>query len=80
MKIENKENVQVLRLRHNGVDFTYMQHLKTVPNYDLISIKPAYVGCIEFDDLREVDSLIDILQNFKEEIERGAIGEWKRGI
>lgn len=81
MKIENKDNVAVLRIRHEGYDAKWMCHVRPVEVFGVYQdLKPSEVACIEFADMKEVDTLIDILTRFKNDAESSVVGIWKKGL
>ena len=81
MKIDNKDNVTVLRLRHKGYDAKWMCHVKPVAAFGVYQdLQPSEVACIEFADMKEVDTLIDILTRFRNDTESNVIGIWKKGL
>ena len=77
MKICDKENVNEILLNHKGRNVKFECFIKPFPyaeRLDLVEIKPVE---IVFDDLMEVEALIDMLKRFKQEIQE-YIGVWKR--
>lgn len=77
MKIENKENVNEILLSHKGRNVKFECFIKPFPyaeRLDLVERKPVE---IVFDDLMEVEALIDMLKRFKQETQE-YIGVWKR--
>ena len=77
MKIENKENINEILLSHKGKNVKFECFIKPFPyadRLDLVERKPVE---IVFDDLMEVEALIDMLTRFKKEIQE-YIGAWKR--
>ena len=77
MKICGKENVNEILLNHKGRNVKFECIIKPFPyaeRLDLVEIKPVE---IVFDDLMEVEALIDMLTRFKKEIQE-YIGAWKR--
>ena len=74
MKIENKKNVNEILLTHKGKNIKYDCLIKTLPYLDLAENESVN---IVFDDLMEVEALINVLERFKQEVQ-GYIGVWKR--
>ena len=77
MKICDKENVNEILLNHKGRNVKFECFIKPFPyaeRLDLVERKPVE---IVFDDLMEVEALIDMLKRFKQEIQE-YIGVWKR--
>ena len=77
MKICDKENVDEILLSHKGKNVKFECFIKPFPysdRLDLVERKPVE---IVFDDLMEVEALIDMLKRFKQEIQE-YIGVWKR--
>ena len=77
MKICDKENVNEILLNHKGRNVKFECFIKPFPyaeRLDLVEIKSVE---IVFDDLMEVEALIDMLKRFKQEIQE-YIGVWKR--
>ena len=77
MKIENKENINEILLSHKGKNVKFECFIKPFPyadRLDLVERKPVE---IVFDDLMEVEALIEMLTRFKKEIQE-YIGVWKR--
>ena len=81
MKIGQVDKVSVLRLVHKGTESKFMCYLRPQTPFDVHydDLKPSGNAVIRFDDLLEVDALIDILTRFKEGVEQGSIGVWKKG-
>ena len=73
MKINDKENINEMEFRHKGKDIKFKCFLKPFP-YDLEKRNSTE---IVFNDLMEVDALIDMLKRFKQESQE-YIGVWKR--
>ena len=77
MKICDKENVNEILLNHKGRNVKFECFIKPFPyaeRLDLVEIKPVE---IVFDDLIEVEALIEMLTRFKKETQE-YIGVWKR--
>lgn len=77
MKIIGKEeNINEIVLMHRGKQFRYGCIVKPLP-YEERSVcnKPKRAE-ITFDDLQEVNSLISILERFRDECTE-YIGEWR---
>ena len=75
--IGNVEDINVITLIHKGKNAKFQcisQPMPYMPRIDLEEDKRAE---IVFDDLREVDELITMLERFKKECS-GYIGSWHR--
>ena len=77
MKIENKKNVNEILLTHKGKNVKYDCLIKTLPYLDSLDLAENESVNIVFDDLMEVEALINVLERFKQEVQ-GYIGVWKR--
>lgn len=69
--------VDVIRLKHKGQD-EHFQHIIPDICRESGDIKPLKEGMIEFEDIREIDLLIDTLEHFKEycELKIGKMQRW----
>ena len=75
MKICGKENVNEILLNHKGRNVKFKCIIKPFSYAERLDlVKPVE---IVFDDLMEVEALIDMLTRFKKEIQE-YIGAWKR--
>ena len=77
MKICNKENVNEILLNHKGRNVKFECFIKPFPyaeRLDLVEIKPVE---IIFDDLMEIEALIEMLTRCKKETQE-YICVWKR--
>lgn len=74
MKIDGKENVNIIRLEHRGFDLKFQQVNNCSFHNDInpLEIKPTDRVTIEFDDTLELDHLIAMLQRFRDEL-------WSKG-
>ena len=77
MKINDKENINEIILRHKGKDIKFNCFIKPFPYVERLDLKEKDSVEIVFDDLIEVDALIDMLKRFKQESQE-YIGVWKR--
>lgn len=77
MKINDKENINEIILRHKGKDVKFECFIKPFPYAERLDLKEKDPVEIVFDDLTEVDALIDMLKRFKQELQE-CIGVWKR--
>lgn len=77
LKIGDKENVNAITLRHKGRDIKFECFIKPFPYAERLDLKEKAPVEIVFDDLTEVDALIDMLKRFKQESQE-YIGVWKR--
>lgn len=77
MKINDKENINEIILRHKGKDIKFNCFIKPFPYVERLDLKEKDSVEIVFDDLTEVDVLIDMLKRFKQESQE-YIGVWKR--
>ena len=66
MKIGEKENSNVIVVRYKDMKEIYRRHLysSTSPYSD------EKILSMDFDDVREIDQLIDILKDFRCRVER----------
>lgn len=69
--------VNVITLKHNGNNITFRCCAEPFPNASGTDMEDDERAEIAFDDLREVDSLISMLERFKEE-NCAHMGEWRR--
>ena len=65
MKINDKENINEIILRHKGKDIKFNCFIKPFPYVERLDLKEKDPVEIVFDDLTEVDALIDMLKRFK---------------
>lgn len=77
MKINDKENINEIILRHKGKNVKFECFIKPFPYVKRLDLKEKDSVEIVFDDLTEVDALIDMLKRFKQESQE-YIGVWKR--
>ena len=77
MKINDKENINEIILRHKGKDIKFNCFIKPFPYVERLDLKERDSVEIVFDDLTEVNALIDMLKKFKQESQE-YIGVWKR--
>lgn len=77
MKINNKENINKIILRHKGKDVKFECFIKPFPYAERLDLEKRNRAEIVFDDLTEVDALIDMLKRFKQESQE-YIGVWVR--
>lgn len=77
MKINDKENINEIILRHKGKNVKFKCFIKPFPYVERLDLKEKDSVEIVFDDLTEVDALIDMLKRFKQESQE-YIGVWKR--
>lgn len=77
LRIGDKENVNEITLRHKGRDIKFECFIKPFPYAERLDLKEKDPVEIVFDDLTEVDALIDMLKRFKQESQK-YIGVWKR--
>lgn len=74
--IGNKDNVNVITLKHKGKDIKFRCYSKPFPYMPRTDLEEDREAEIVFDDLREVDSLIEMLERFKKESHE-YMGEWR---
>lgn len=75
MKIDGKENVNVIQIEHRGFNLKF-QKINDVPFHtddNPLEIMPTDRVTIEFDDTLELDRLIHMLQRFRDEL-------WSNGL
>ena len=77
LKICDKENVDEILLSHKGKNVKFECFIKPFPYSDRLDLAEKKPVEIVFDDLMEVEALIDMLKRFKQEIQE-YIGVWKR--
>lgn len=77
MKINDKENINEITLRHKGKDIKFKCFVKPFPHAERLDLEKRNGAEIVFDDLTEVDALIDMLKRFKQESQE-YIGIWER--
>ena len=77
MKINNKENINKIILRHKSKDVKFECFIKPFPYEKRLDLEKRNSAEIVFDDLIEVDALIDMLKRFKQESQE-YIGVWVR--
>lgn len=77
MKINDKENINEIILRYKGKDVKFECFIKPFPYAERLDLKEKDPVEIVFDDLIEVDALIDMLKRFKQESQE-YIGVWVR--
>lgn len=77
MRIGDKENVNEITLRHKGRDIKFECFIKPFPYAERLDLEKRNRAEIVFDDLIEVDALIDMLKRFKQESQE-YIGVWVR--
>lgn len=67
MKINDKENINEITLRHKGKDIKFECFVKPFPYAERLDLEKKNSAEIVFNDLIEVDALIDMLKRFKKE-------------
>lgn len=74
MKIDGKENVNIIRLEHRGFNLKFQQanDTRVYTEYNPLKIAPTDRVTIEFDDTLELDHFISVLQRFRDEL-------WRKG-
>ena len=77
MKINDKENINEIILHHKGKDVKFECFIKPFPYAERLDLEKRNSAEIAFDDLIEVDALIDMLKRFKQESQE-YIGVWVR--
>ena len=77
MKINDKENINEITLRHKGKNIKFECFVKPFPYAERLDLEKRNSAEIVFNDLIEVDALIDMLKRFKQESQE-YIGVWKR--
>ena len=77
MKINDKENINEITLRHKGKNIKFDCFVKPFPYAERLDLEKRNSAEIVFNDLIEVDALIDMLKRFKKESQE-YIGVWKR--
>ena len=77
LKIENKENINEILLSHKGRNVKFECFIKPFPYSDRLDLAEKKPVEIVFDDLMEVEALIEMLTRFKKETQE-YIGVWKR--
>ena len=77
MKINDQENINRIYLSHKGRNIKFECITKPFPYTESLDLAETKSVEIIFDDLMEVESLINILERFKKETQE-YIGIWKR--
>jgi len=77
LKINDKKNINEIMLRHKGKDIKFNCFIKPFPYAERLDLEKRNSAEIVFDDLIEVDALIDMLKRFKRESQE-YIGVWVR--
>lgn len=77
MKIGNKGNVTSLKFTHKGLDRHFCCQIPIETWQTLDSFKPEERIEIQFDDIRELDFMIDMLGKFRMEC-MDRIGLWAK--
>lgn len=77
--IGNEENVNIISLIHKGKDIKFQRISEPMPYMTPLNLEKDKRAEIVFNDLLEVDELISILKQFKEECGR-YIGIWQRRV
>jgi len=77
LKINDKENINEITLRHKGKNIKFECFVKPFPYAERLDLEKRNSAEIVFNDLIEVDALIDMLKRFKKESQE-YIGVWKR--
>lgn len=72
-----KKNINEIMLRHKGKDIKFNCFIKPFPYAERLDLEKRNSAEIVFDDLIEVDALIDMLKRFKRESQE-YIGVWVR--
>ena len=73
--IGDKDNVNEITLVHNGRDLKFNCFIKPFPYESRLDLEETKRAKIVFDDLMEVDSMIEMLTRFRKECGE-YIGEW----
>lgn len=78
MRINNKENIKEILLVHKGTQGKFYCQLKPslFPYTEFFSLEKKESVEIVFEDIQEIDALIDMLNRFKKNMQE-AIGTWK---
>ena len=74
--VGNKDNVNVITLVHKSNNIKFRCYAKPFPYVDKIDSEEDKEVEIIFNDLKEVDSLISMLERFKKE-SCEYMGDWK---
>lgn len=76
MRIKSDKGcVNMICLSHNGKNIHFKCSTKPLEQLNGLYFKESIMSKIEFDDLEEVDSMIELLEIFKKECKK-YIGEW----
>ena len=76
MKINDKEDINEIIFHHKGKGVKFECFIKPFPYAERLDLKEKVPLEIVFDDLIEVNALIDMLKRFKQESQE-YIGVWK---
>jgi hypothetical protein len=78
MRINNKENIKEILLVHKGTQRRFYHQLKPnpFPYAELFSLEKKETAEIVFEDIQEIDALIDMLNRFKKNMQE-TLGTWR---
>lgn len=74
--VGNKDDVNEILLTHKGRNLKFQCFVKPFPYQIGLDLEERKIAEITFDDLQEVDSLIDMLERFKRETKE-YMGVWR---
>ena len=76
MKIKgNENNISKIYFSHNGTKLRFQCYVDLLPYRDRLAFENGERVEIIFDDLYEVDNMIEMLTRFKDQCER-YMGKW----
>lgn len=71
----NVEDINIINLIHKGKDIKFKCFSRPMPYMPRVDLEPPKEATIAFDDLKEVDEMIEMLKRFKIEC-AGYMGNW----
>ncbi|MDO4301801.1 MAG: hypothetical protein Q4D26_10470 [Clostridia bacterium] len=74
--IGNSDNINEITFIHNGRNVKFLCFIKPLPYESRLDLEKLKRAEIVFNDLMEVDSVIEMLKRFRKECGE-YIGEWK---
>lgn len=77
MRIENVNNVDIITLAHKGINSKFQQIKQPSPYMPITDLIESKRVEIVFDDLKEVDELINMLERFRGECSSCYLGNWR---
>jgi hypothetical protein len=75
MNINSYGEVAAIRFKHKGFEMN-MEHILPAVYMEGKPVKPGTIAFFEYDDMREVEIMIRMLEEFKRRCD-GKIGSWE---